>query len=90
MVFEDGHLVNGTFLDYQLPSMLDLPDELITIVVEDPHRAGPYGAKGVGETGILTTSPAIANALADATGLRLRSLPLSAERVLTALQAHAH
>jgi CO/xanthine dehydrogenase Mo-binding subunit len=90
MVFEEGQLVNGTFLDYQLPSVLDLPDELIAIIVEDPHRAGPFGAKGVGETGILTTSPAIANALADATGVRLRSLPLSAERVLTALEEAGH
>jgi CO/xanthine dehydrogenase Mo-binding subunit len=87
MVFEDGQLVNGSLLDYQLPSVLDLPDELIAIVVEDPHRAGPYGAKGVGETGILTTAPAIANALADATGVRVRCLPLSAERVLEALEA---
>jgi CO/xanthine dehydrogenase Mo-binding subunit len=85
MVFEEGQLINGTLLDYQVPSMLDLPHELIAIVVEDPHRSGPFGAKGVGETGILTTSPAIANALADATGVRLRSLPLTPERVLAAL-----
>ncbi|HYY87680.1 MAG TPA: xanthine dehydrogenase family protein molybdopterin-binding subunit [Chloroflexota bacterium] len=85
MIFDEGQLLNGTFLDYQLPSVLDLPDELIAIVVEERHRAGPYGAKGVGETGILTTTPAIANALADATGVRLRSLPLTAERVLLAL-----
>jgi CO/xanthine dehydrogenase Mo-binding subunit len=87
MLFEDGQLINGTFLDYQLPSMLDLPDELIAIVVEEPHQNGPFGAKGVGETGILTTAPAIANAVADATGARLRSLPLTAERVLTELAA---
>jgi CO/xanthine dehydrogenase Mo-binding subunit len=85
MVFDHGQLINGTLLDYQVPSMLDLPDELIAIVVEDPHRTGPFGAKGVGETGLLTTSPAIANALADATGVRVRSLPLTPERVLAAL-----
>jgi CO/xanthine dehydrogenase Mo-binding subunit len=82
MVFDQGQLTNGTLLDYQLPSLLDLPDELVAIVVEDPHRTGPYGAKGVGETGILATTPAISNALADATGIRLRSLPLTPERVL--------
>jgi len=82
MVFDQGQLTNGTLLDYQLPSLLDLPDQLVAIVVEDPHRNGPYGAKGVGETGILTVSPAIANALADATGIRIRSLPLTPERVL--------
>ena len=85
MVFDHGQLINGTLLDYQLPSLLDMPDELLTIVVEDPHRSGPFGAKGVGETGLLTTTPAIANALADATGVRVRSLPLTPERVLLSL-----
>jgi CO/xanthine dehydrogenase Mo-binding subunit len=88
MVFDEGQLLNGTFLDYQLPSFLDLPKELIAIVVEQPHRSGPFGAKGVGETGILTLTPAIANAVADATGVRLRSLPLTPERVRSALEAH--
>jgi CO/xanthine dehydrogenase Mo-binding subunit len=87
MVFEDGQLVNGSLLEYQLPSFLDLPMELIAIVVEEPHRSGPFGAKGVGETGILAVAPAIANAVADATGARLRSLPLTPERVLAALEA---
>src|SRR5207237_8790939 len=50
MLFDEGQLINGSFLDYQLPSMLDLPDELIAIVVADPHRGGQFGAKGVGET----------------------------------------
>ena len=86
MVFEQGQLVNGSFLEYQLPSFLDLPGQVIAIVVEQPHRSGPFGAKGVGETGILSIAPAIANALADATGIRLRSLPLTPEKVLTALE----
>jgi CO/xanthine dehydrogenase Mo-binding subunit len=85
MVFDQGQLLNGTFLDYQLPSVKDLPEELIAIVVEEPHRTGPFGAKGVGETGILPTSPAIANAVFDAVGHRFRSLPLTPERVLLAL-----
>ena len=87
MLFEDGQLSNGTLLDYQLPSLMDLPGELIAIVVENPHRSGPFGAKGVGETGILTIAPTIANALADATGVRLRALPLTPERVLAGLEA---
>jgi CO/xanthine dehydrogenase Mo-binding subunit len=85
LVFEAGQLRNGSLLEYQLPSLLDLPEELTAIVVEDPHRTGPFGAKGVGETGILTTAPAIGNAIADATGVRLRELPMTPERVLLAL-----
>jgi CO/xanthine dehydrogenase Mo-binding subunit len=87
MVFDQGQLINGTLLDYQVPSLLDLPDELVALIVEDPHRSGPFGAKGVGETGILATAPAIANAVADATGVRIRSLPLTPERVLLGLQS---
>lgn len=85
MIFDAGQLVNGSLLDYQVPSLMDLPDELIAIVVENPHRSGPYGAKGVGETGILAIAPAVANAVADATGCRLRDLPLTPERVCAAL-----
>ena len=84
--FDEGQLINGTLLDYPVPSLLDLPDEFVVIVVEEPHRTGPFGAKGVGETGILATAPAIANAIADATGVRIRSLPFTPERVLMSLE----
>lgn len=84
LVFDQGQLVNGTLLDYQLPSVSDMPDKLTPIVVESPHRTGPFGAKGVGETGILPVAPAIANALRDAVGIRVTQLPLTPERVLDA------
>jgi CO/xanthine dehydrogenase Mo-binding subunit len=85
MVFDEGQIVNGTLLDYQLPSMKDMPDRLTPIIVESPHRTGPFGAKGVGETAIIPLAPAIANAVRDATGVRLTRLPLTPESILTAL-----
>ena len=85
MVFDEGQLVNGSMLDYQLPSLLDLPARLTPLIIESPHRSGPFGAKGVGETGILPVAPAIANAVRDATGVRITRLPLTPERVLEAL-----
>lgn len=85
LVFDQGQVVNGTMLDYQLPSVKDLPDKLTPIIVENPHATGPFGAKGVGETGIIAIAPAIANAVRDAVGVRITRLPLSPERVLDAM-----
>ncbi|MGH3662421.1 MAG: xanthine dehydrogenase family protein molybdopterin-binding subunit [Micromonosporaceae bacterium] len=89
MVFDSGQLINGTLLDYQLPTVHDLPDRITPLIVESPHRTGPYGAKGVGETGILAIAPAIANAVRDAVGVRVTRLPLTPERVLDAIDAAA-
>jgi CO/xanthine dehydrogenase Mo-binding subunit len=85
LVFDEGQIVNGTLLDYQLPSIKDMPDRLTPIIIESPHRTGPFGAKGVGETAIIPLAPAIANAVRDATGVRLTELPLTPERILTAM-----
>jgi CO/xanthine dehydrogenase Mo-binding subunit len=85
LVFDEGQIVNGTLLDYQLPSMMDMPDRLTPIIVESPHRTGPFGAKGVGEIGIIPMAPAIANAVRDATGIRFTRLPLTPERILSAI-----
>ncbi|TNC27787.1 xanthine dehydrogenase family protein molybdopterin-binding subunit [Amycolatopsis alkalitolerans] len=85
LVFDEGQIVNGTLLDYQLPSIKDMPDRLTPIIVESPHRTGPFGAKGVGETAIIPMAPAIANAVRDATGVRITRLPLTPERILTAM-----
>jgi CO/xanthine dehydrogenase Mo-binding subunit len=85
LVIDQGQLINGTLLDYQLPSIKDMPHRLTPIVVESPHRTGPFGAKGVGETGILAVAPAIANAVRDAVGVRITQLPLTPERVLQAI-----
>jgi CO/xanthine dehydrogenase Mo-binding subunit len=85
MIFDGGQLVNGSLLDYQVASIKDIPQSFRPIVVEVPHESGPFGAKGAGETGALTVAPAIANAIEDAIGVRIRSLPITPEKVLRAL-----
>ena len=86
MVYQEGLLINPNLLDYNLPRFLDLPEEIITILVERPHRDGPHGAKGLGETGVMPVAPAIANAVQDAVGVRIRELPITPEKVLESLQ----
>jgi len=85
LVFDQGQMINGTLLDYQVPSALDLPAKLTPIVVENPHQTGPFGAKGVGETGLIAVASAVANAVRDAVGVRIMRLPLSPERVMHAM-----
>ena len=82
---EDGTLQNAGFLDYRVPVASDLP-MIDTIIVEVPSDSHPFGVRGVGETGIAPPLPAIANAIADATGKRLRHLPISPPKVLKAIK----
>jgi CO/xanthine dehydrogenase Mo-binding subunit len=87
MIYEGGQLLNPSLVDYRIPNMEDLPDAFQSILVENGDGPGPYGAKGIGESGLMPTSPAVANAIADAIGVRIRELPLTPERVLRAIQA---
>ncbi|MBI3326406.1 MAG: xanthine dehydrogenase family protein molybdopterin-binding subunit [Nitrospinae bacterium] len=84
---KDGKLMNPNLLDYKIPSILDVP-RVKPVLIEEPLVAGPspYGAKGVGEPPIVPTAAAIGNAIYDAVGVRITSLPLSAEKVLKALK----
>jgi CO/xanthine dehydrogenase Mo-binding subunit len=86
MVFSDGQVVNASLADYKIPGFLDLPPDLSAVSVEVPHASGPFGAKGVGETGVFSPSPAIANALYDAIGVNVREMPFTPERVLRAIR----
>ncbi len=79
-----GETLTNNFATYRIPSIRDIP-EMEIILVEDPAPNGPYGAKGVGEPGLVNVAPAIANAVYDAVGVRINSLPLSPKKVLTAL-----
>jgi CO/xanthine dehydrogenase Mo-binding subunit len=82
----DGKLQNAGFLDYRVPVASDLP-MIDTVIVEVPNPRHPYGVRGVGETPIVPPMAAIANAVADATGIRFTDLPMSPPRVLAALDA---
>ena len=89
MLYADGHLLNGTLLVYRVPRADDTPSEIVCRFVENADGSGPFGAKGAGEGSLIPVSPAVANALARLTGVRLRDLPLSPERVWRALRARS-
>ncbi|MDR7543529.1 MAG: xanthine dehydrogenase family protein molybdopterin-binding subunit [Armatimonadota bacterium] len=83
---EDGGLLTATFTDYPLPRASSVP-RVDTVIVEVPSDDGPFGAKGVGEPPVVPAAAAIAHAIADATGVRVTSLPITPERLLGALRA---
>jgi len=80
-----GRLMNPSFSDYKIPGSLDIP-EIQAILVEEAHREGPYGAKGLGEISLVPVAPAIANAIYDAVGIRIKDLPITPEKVLKGLR----
>ena len=82
----EGHLLNASLLDYRMPTSLDVP-ALETIMVEVPNPGHPYGVRGVGELPVVPPLAALANAIHDATGVRVTELPASPARVLAALNA---
>jgi CO/xanthine dehydrogenase Mo-binding subunit len=81
---EDGQVLAGSLGDYKLPTAPDMPP-LTVLAVGDTEGTGPFGAKAVGEFGNLGVAPAVGNAVARAVGVRLHDLPLTAEKVWTAL-----
>jgi CO/xanthine dehydrogenase Mo-binding subunit len=87
MNFDAGQVTNASLADYKIPGLHDLPYTIANELVDGNERGGPFGAKGVGESGTFGVSPAIANAIHDAVGVRLTSLPLTPEAVYRALRA---
>jgi 4-hydroxybenzoyl-CoA reductase subunit alpha len=85
MVWHDGRLMNPTLLEYRIPTTLETP-EIESIIVESIDPEGPFGAKEAGEGSLAATIPAIANAVYDAVGVRIRELPITPEKVLAALR----
>ncbi|PYM15621.1 MAG: hypothetical protein DMD81_14500 [Candidatus Rokuibacteriota bacterium] len=82
---EDGRISTLSLGDFKLPTMQDIPP-LTTVIVEDPVGPGPFNAKAIGESSISPVAPAIANAVADACGVRIVDLPITAEKVFGALR----
>ncbi len=87
MVYEDGQLLNPNLIDYRVPTFENLPEKFSTQLIENGNGPGPYGAKGMGEGGLLPVASAIANAVRQATGVRIQDLPLTPPNVWKALQA---
>ena len=84
-VGDRGEIRNGSLLDYYIPTIHHAPDIETHIVESAPEDDGPYGAKGVGESALIPIGAAIANAVADATGARVTTLPLKPDHVLAAM-----
>jgi CO/xanthine dehydrogenase Mo-binding subunit len=87
MHIDGGQVTNASLADYKIPGIRDVPPVMENEAVDTYQGNGPFGAKGVGELGTFGVSPAIANAIDDAVGVRLTELPLTAEAVFRALRA---
>jgi CO/xanthine dehydrogenase Mo-binding subunit len=82
---EKGKLVNANFTDYKIPTAMDIPDLIVPIIIEVPQDDGPSGARGVGEHTMIPAAPIIANAVEDALGIRIKSMPITAEKIAMAV-----
>ena len=87
MVYDSsGQPLNANLVDYRVPTFNDVPEEFHTVLVENGDGPGPYGVRGMGEGGLLSIGPSVTNAFARATGVRIKDLPLTPERVWKALK----
>lgn len=84
-LMEEGRPVTPTFTQYILPTFMDIPEENLSLFIENPGKDCPLGGKGLGEHAMYTTGPAISNAIYDALGVSLTELPITPEKILKAL-----
>jgi CO/xanthine dehydrogenase Mo-binding subunit len=87
--WEDGMLMNDSMLEYRVPRISDMPTYMHGELAEAEDGPGPFGLKGAGEGGLIPVGGAVANAVFDATGVRIRELPLTPERVWRAIRETA-
>ena len=85
MAYENGKIINADFVDYIVPSCFDVP-EIESILVEPVEPNGPYGAKGIGEPALNPTMAAITNAIYNATGVRVKELPVNPQKLLAEMK----
>ena len=86
LIYDNGQLINPSLVDYRVPTFSDVPEEFHTALVENGDGPGPFGVRGMAEGGILSVAPSVCNAIDRATGVRIRDLPLTPERVWRALK----
>jgi CO/xanthine dehydrogenase Mo-binding subunit len=82
---DGGRVLTANLGDYKIPNIKDIP-LLKTAIVQSNAGSGPYNSMSIGETAIIPTAAAIANAVEDAVGVRIKSLPITAEKVLSAIK----
>jgi CO/xanthine dehydrogenase Mo-binding subunit len=85
---KSGKILNANFTDYKIPTSMDIPDEVVPILVEVAQPDGPFGARGMGEHTMIPAAPIIANAVEDALGIRIKSMPITAEKITLALKEY--
>lgn len=86
VIVQNGEIMNANLIDYRVPTFVDVPQKLQSILVENEDGPGPYGARGTGEAGLIPAAAALGNAVFRKTGARLTDLPMTPERVWRALQ----
>jgi CO/xanthine dehydrogenase Mo-binding subunit len=86
LIYDNGQLINPNLVDYRIPTFNEVPEEFHTVLVENGDGPGPFGVRGMAEGGILSVAPAVCNAIDRATGVRIKDLPLTPERVWRALR----
>ena len=86
LIYDNGQLINPNLVDYKIPTFDDVPEEFHTVLVENGDGPGPFGVRGMAEGGILSVAPSVCNAIDRATGVRIKDLPLTPERVWRALR----
>jgi CO/xanthine dehydrogenase Mo-binding subunit len=88
LVYREGKLMTPSFSEYLIPTAMDMP-KVKSIILESRSGVGPFGAKGIGEPALTPVAPAIANAVADAIGVRIHDLPITPEKIVWALRDRA-
>ena len=86
IIIQDGIVRNPNLMDYLMPTSMDMPEIEKPILIEKAYKWGPFGAKGIGEPPLIAMPSSIANAVADAIGIRIRDLPINPERVLMSIK----
>jgi len=85
IIYDKGFVTNPNFKDYRIPRTMEMPYESETIIIETKDEMGPYGARGVGEMGMIASAPAIGNAITDALSIEFDTIPITPERIIDAL-----
>jgi CO/xanthine dehydrogenase Mo-binding subunit len=82
LIIQEGYIKTPSFVEYVIPTSMDIPEEIIADFVETPYKNGPYGAKGIGEHALNSTTPAILNAISNAVGFEAAQLPVLPDQIL--------